>query len=420
MGMKLSTNFLATFLALSAAFAAISPAASGYTLEIFGNANNDEIVDELDVEYVQGIIDGSNDATELADANYDGKIDEDDIAQIELIIDGEEKELTIVDDFGEIVTVTRPLDRIVVACSDSLELLRAIKLESNRVVGVASNIQSPGAYESHYKTFFPEYQDEPAVGSDDPESILSLDPDLVIIWRSTGYGTSEKTIDVLKLAGIPVISTYGGVADEDMRKCVIKYGYIFEKRSEADEFISWYGGVLNRIEETVVEIPEDEKPTVYVEGYQMWYLPGEDRDRVSYAGGKNIFQEQGNANPEEVIDRNPDFIIKTPWGIGGYYVDAHNTADFDDVMTEIMNRPELQLVSAVKDGRVYIINGYITTWGPSAGCRGFLSVAYMAKWFHPELFEDLDPQAIHQEYLTRFQGLDIDLNEKGVFVYPPL
>ncbi len=44
----------------------------------------------------------------------------------------------------------------------------------------------------------------------------------------------------------------------------------------------------------------------------------------------------------------------------------------------------------------------------------------MAKWFHPELFEDLDPQAIHQEYVTEFQGLDYDLSEHGVFVYPPL
>jgi iron complex transport system substrate-binding protein len=31
----------------------------------------------------------------------------------------------------------------------------------------------------------------------------------------------------------------------------------------------------------------------------------------------------------------------------------------------------------------------------------------------------LDPNALHQEYLTRFQGLDIDLDEKGVFVYHP-
>jgi iron complex transport system substrate-binding protein len=47
-----------------------------------------------------------------------------------------------------------------------------------------------------------------------------------------------------------------------------------------------------------------------------------------------------------------------------------------------------------------------------------IGIAYLAKWFHPELFEDLNPQAIHQEYLTEFQGLDYGLNEHGVFVYP--
>jgi iron complex transport system substrate-binding protein len=42
----------------------------------------------------------------------------------------------------------------------------------------------------------------------------------------------------------------------------------------------------------------------------------------------------------------------------------------------------------------------------------------MAKWFHPELFGDLDPKAIHQQYLTDFMGIDYDLNEHGVFAYP--
>jgi iron complex transport system substrate-binding protein len=32
---------------------------------------------------------------------------------------------------------------------------------------------------------------------------------------------------------------------------------------------------------------------------------------------------------------------------------------------------------------------------------------------------DIEPKATHQEYLTRFQGLDIDLDKKGVFVYHP-
>ena len=48
-----------------------------------------------------------------------------------------------------------------------------------------------------------------------------------------------------------------------------------------------------------------------------------------------------------------------------------------------------------------------------------IGAAYMAKLFHPGLFEDLDPEALHQEYLN-MQGLDYDLNLHGVFLYPPL
>jgi iron complex transport system substrate-binding protein len=42
----------------------------------------------------------------------------------------------------------------------------------------------------------------------------------------------------------------------------------------------------------------------------------------------------------------------------------------------------------------------------------------MAKWFYPEEFEDLDPQAIHQEYVDKFCGIDFDVTKHGVFVYP--
>jgi iron complex transport system substrate-binding protein len=51
------------------------------------------------------------------------------------------------------------------------------------------------------------------------------------------------------------------------------------------------------------------------------------------------------------------------------------------------------------------------------GAQHFMGIGYLAKWFHPDLFEDLDPKAIHQEYLTEFQGLDYKLEEHGTFVY---
>ena len=78
-----------------------------------------------------------------------------------------------------------------------------------------------------------------------------------------------------------------------------------------------------------------------------------------------------------------------------------------------MSRPGFDKITAVKNGNVYIV-GQELVGGP----RTLVAVAYMAKWFHPELFGDLDPKAIHQEWLTRFQGLDYDLNKHGVFVYP--
>jgi iron complex transport system substrate-binding protein len=73
-------------------------------------------------------------------------------------------------------------------------------------------------------------------------------------------------------------------------------------------------------------------------------------------------------------------------------------------------------VIAVENGKVYsIVSGFF------GGLQGnFVGVAYLAKWFHPERFDDLDPRAIHNEYLTRFQGLPEDfLDTHGAFVYHP-
>jgi len=79
-----------------------------------------------------------------------------------------------------------------------------------------------------------------------------------------------------------------------------------------------------------------------------------------------------------------------------------------------MSRPELQNVTAVKNGQVHVIDA-----GMTYGLDYPVAIVYMAKWFHPELFSDLDPQAIHQEFVDRFcPGLDFDVIKHGAFVYP--
>jgi hypothetical protein len=110
--------------------------------------------------------------------------------------------------------------------------------------------------------------------------------------------------------------------------------------------------------------------------------------------------------------RNPEVIVKQGYARGKYGYNVDDVTWLRDIRDEIAGRPELANVSAVKDERGYVILKELT------GGKHFIAIAYMAKWFYPDLFEDLDPQAIHQKYLTEFQGLDYDLDEQGVFVYP--
>ena len=404
-----------------------------FVLDIYGNANEDDTIDMGDVVYVKLAIFGKKPKTKLCDAKYDGRINVLDVIQTKLIILGKEKELTIVQYVGEflpfterVVTVHKPVQRTVHASRKSLELTQIIKVEKERIVGVGNFIQS-----GDWKMLFPEYQDKPTIGSSgggrgvpDTEAILSLNPDVVFLSRKP---SSDAAAAVLESAGIAVIREWyapGGLWRGDTREIVKKFGYIFDKQDEAEEFCDFLNKYMNPLKKTVKEIPEGDKPKVYLES-SRYSLQENAYGDVEMAGGKDIFADLNyragdiKVDPEAVVRRDPEIIVNRGWTKGaGYGVDAGDTARLEEIRDEIMSRPELQKVKAVKDGHVYVMAGYIQYGGPGSGCRGFLGTIYMAKWFHPELFEDLDPKVIHQEYLTRFCGLDIDLDEKGVFVYP--
>ena len=113
---------------------ALPAAASDFTLEIFGNANEDDTINMQDVTYTELIILEYRDETELTDAKYDGKINMQDVTQIELIILGKELELTIIDAAGNDVTVPMPVERAAVN-TYSAAAFRVLDAE-DRIVGV--------------------------------------------------------------------------------------------------------------------------------------------------------------------------------------------------------------------------------------------------------------------------------------------
>ena len=386
-----------------------------YVLGVYGNANEDDTIDMRDLTYVKLIFFGKKPETELADAKYDGKINPLDFIQIKLIIVGKEKELTFIDNAERIVTVKKPIERIVMLSTDSAEVVRTLGAK-DKIVGVST-------YLAKDKIFFPDIAKLPTVGSSfhpDCEAVLSLKPDIVFAYTSA----LKYFADTLETAGISVAGFSGCkllTRDVQLRT----WGYILGKTDGAEELIDFYHGCTDPIAESVKGIPEEKKPKVYIECYNDYRARNKRsgaHPMCEMAGGINIGADldpfgEGTTfevDPEWVIEQNPDVIVKVVSGSkvsSGY--DEDDPAEMEAVRNTIMSRTGFENIAAVKNGRVYLICPDICERSSNS-----IGVAYFAKWFHPTIFEDLDPQAIHQEYIDEFCGIDYDVTEHGVFVYP--
>ncbi|MEA1906087.1 MAG: ABC transporter substrate-binding protein [Euryarchaeota archaeon] len=393
---------------------ALPAAASDHTLEIFGNANEDETINMQDVTYTELIILEYRDQTDLADGKHDGKINMQDVTQIELIILGIELELAYLDCNGEVATVEKPIERIVAVYDNTAEVIRILGAR-DRVVGVDDLIMD-------YPTYFPELGELPCVGSRwelDVEAILELDPNIVILGNSHTPTLEEDLVGT----GIDVVRVCV-FRDETPVHKMMRLGYILDEEENACEYLEWHLGKLAAIEERVSDIPADEMPRVFVDrpGGSTVSRGSGYSEAIETAGGINIAADlvggwEGvlpKVDPEWVLEQNPDVIIGLSFN-GGYETDDENVTK--ERYNEILGMPGFDNIRAVKDGKVYVTH-YILIYAPGPGYQ--IGVAYTAKWLHPDLFEDLDPQAVHQEYIDRFQGIDFDVKEHGVFVYPTL
>ncbi len=310
----------------------------------------------------------------------------------------------------------KPVERVIPLVKRDLEVVGVLGLESDaRIVGVSSQIGDC----AECNVYFQDISELPTVGSwigPDCEAILSLNPDLVI-----SYSTRAAEIDE-KLAGGVTVVGFGSSTPEIVMEELVMLGYILGENDMVRHYIDdFHDEYLDIIKAMIDELSEDEKYTVYVEGtkdYRTYTGTSVAQQFVDSSGGIHIFADLeggpfATVDPEEVILRNPDVIIKYAGTTdAGFAVD--DPSAIEALRVDILNRPELSEVAAVKSGNVYLMSSDL-----SYGLDYPVLVAYWTKWLYPELCEDLDPQAIHQEYLTEFQEADYDLNEHGVFVYPP-
>ncbi|MCK4732895.1 MAG: ABC transporter substrate-binding protein, partial [Methanophagales archaeon] len=384
---------------------------------IFGNANEDDTINMEDVECTERIILGLNDHTQLADAKYDNRINMQDVTQIELIILRREKELTILDSANRIVTVKKPVERIIALTYPDAEAIKIVKA-GEKIVGISEDIKMRNV-------FYPELSKLPSVGvtsNPDLEKIIELNSDIVFTGKLKSMG------DVLEnnLPDTIAVTCWDMGRLEVMIKNIQMLGYVFDKGTEAEQFCNFYQEYIDEmIKGKVSELSDDDKQRVYfehIEDYKAFTTGSSGHEVCAAAGGINIAADLAKSSEKPIvqvdqewlIEQNPDVIIKTvrcKSGLCGY--EENNSEEMNILRDSIMNRPGWESMTAVKNNRVYLID--MDLIGSTAN---FVGATYVAKWLYPDIFEHLDPQAFHQQYLIDFQQLDYDLSEQGVFICP--
>ncbi|MDD3858394.1 MAG: ABC transporter substrate-binding protein, partial [Methanoculleus sp.] len=316
------------------------------------------------------------------------------------------------------VTLDRPLRRVVTFSGESLETLRSLGFDMEKIVAVDK-------YSHEKSTFFPECQNKANVGSiwsPDMEKVISVRPDAVFLYATISTAACDDIQQRLEASspGIRVFR-FDCFKPATYETEIRTIASIVDETERGEEFASFYASTMDRIRDGTAGIPDDEKTRVYFEywfDYTTVAATAGYNEKTELAGGLNPFAvgtaEYPVVDPEAILVADPEVVVKLAGqglAAGGYA--GHDPEALDAIRSSLVERPGWTKISAVKDDRVHVIHSDIL-----GGAQHFVGTAYLAKWFYPDRFADLDPHAVHQRYLTGFQGIDFDLASEGTFVYP--
>jgi len=244
----------------------------------------------------------------------------------------------------------------------------------------------------------------PMAQAAEAEKILSCNPDIVI----SEFEDVEKSDALQEQLGVPVITLSAGskgVFDDKFYGSMSLLGKVFGEEEKAAQLVTYVQDEAAAISARVADIPEEEKPSVYICGLGNWgttdhLMTAENYVSFEIAGVKNVLKNlgiQGIGPIEEEkfveLGEQMDIII----------MDAAAVKNIKPLYAE--DPTMFDTCKAWTEGEVYLemaYNAYYTNYEIA-----LINTWFIAKTVYPEQFADIDLTAKTNEVTKQFLGEEL-------------
>ncbi len=244
----------------------------------------------------------------------------------------------------------------------------------------------------------------PMAQAAEAEKILACQPDIVI----SEFEDTEKENALQEQLGVPVITLKAGakgVFDDHFYGSMELLGKIFGREQRAAELVKFVQDEAAAIAASVADIPQQDKPNVYICGLGNWGTANHLTTAESYAsfevaGIKNVLvglgiEGIGEIEEERFVDLGEDMDI--------IIMDAAAVKNIKPLYAQ--DSTMFDTCKAWQTGEVYLemaYNAYYTNFETV-----LINTWYIAKVVYPERFADVDIEEKINEVTKMFLGQEL-------------
>ena len=215
-----------------------------------------------------------------------------------------------------------------------------------------------------------------------PESVLALDPDLVLVTD----GVPKELADSLRDLGISVFVFHTPKRIDGIFAHIETIGQMIGQEENAAALIAEKRALLAEVEGRVGDIPEEKRPIVVAFAFSGVFgrKDGLFDDMCRHASLRNGAAMVGltaetSVSMEQVVALNPDVFLLPTWSAEG-----KTTEEFRD---KLRRDPLFLHVKAVQENHLYVVPDY---YRYSASQNAVNGVYELARAVYPERFADVN------------------------------